>query len=98
YTTVTVCRPGTTVCQTIDHIEVDTGSVGLRIISSVLDPTLMLPQQMATSGNPLIECYQYADGYNWGPVATADVQIGGELASAVPIQIAGATSVSAPAG
>jgi hypothetical protein len=88
YTTVTLCRPGTTVCQTIDHIEVDTGSIGLRIVSTVLDPTLMLPQQKA-AGNPLVECYQYADGYNWGPVATADVHIGGESAEAVPIQIAG---------
>jgi hypothetical protein len=89
YTTVTLCRPGTTICQTIDHIEVDTGSTGVRILSSLLEPALMLPQQMAADGNPLVECYRYADGYNWGPVATADVHIGGELAAAVPIQIAG---------
>jgi hypothetical protein len=95
YTTVTLCRPGTTVCQTIDHVEVDTGSVGLRIISSVLDASIMLPQQTAASGSPLIECYQYADGYNWGPVVTADVHIGGELAPALPLQIAGGAS-SAP--
>jgi hypothetical protein len=97
YTTVTVCRPGTTVCQTIDHIEVDTGSIGLRVVSSVLDSALMLPQRMATDGNPLIECYQYADGYNWGPVATADVHLGGELAAAALIQIAGgAGSITVP--
>jgi|HubBroStandDraft_6_1064221.scaffolds.fasta_scaffold53060_4 hypothetical protein len=97
YTTVTLCRPGTTVCQTIDHVEVDTGSVGLRIISSVLDPSLMLPQQNAATGNPLIECYQYSDGYNWGPVVTADVRIGGETASALPIEIAGgASSIPVP--
>ncbi len=92
YTTITICRPGTTVCQTIDHVEVDTGSVGLRIISSVLDASLMLPQQNATSGDPLVECYQYADGYTWGPVVTADVQIGGEIAAGLPIQIAGGAS------
>lgn len=97
YTTVTLCRPGTTVCQTIDHVEVDTGSVGLRIVSSVLDPSLMLPQQSAATGNPLIECYQYADGYNWGPVVVADVRIGGETASALPIEIAGgAPSIPVP--
>src|SRR5450631_2320469 len=28
YATVTVCTPGTTTCQTIDHVLVDTGSVG----------------------------------------------------------------------
>jgi Protein of unknown function (DUF3443) len=92
YTTVTLCRPGTTVCQTIDHVEVDTGSVGLRIIASVLDASLMLPQQTSASGGPLVECYQYADGYNWGPVVTADVRIGGETAAALPLQIAGGAS------
>jgi hypothetical protein len=98
YTTVTLCKPGTTTCQTIDHIEVDTGSTGLRIVSSVLDPTLMLPAQTASNGNPVVECYQYSDGFNWGPVLTADVQIGGETASAVPIQIAGgAASTPVPA-
>jgi hypothetical protein len=97
YTTVTLCRPGTTVCQTIDHIEVDTGSSGLRVVASALDAALMLPQQMAADGNPLIECYQYSEGYNWGPVATADVHVGGELGAAVPIQIAGAAgAVSVP--
>src|SRR5262245_56327990 len=43
YTSVVVCVPGTSTCQTIDHIQVDTGSSGLRIISSVL--TLTLPQR-----------------------------------------------------
>ena len=33
YVTLTICQPGTTTCQTIDHIEVDTGSSGLRILS-----------------------------------------------------------------
>jgi hypothetical protein len=89
YTSLTLCRPGTTICQTVDHVEVDTGSTGIRIVASVLDPTLMLPQQIAADGNPLVECYQYVDGYNWGSVAAADVQIGGEMAKAVPIQIVG---------
>lgn len=92
YTTITICRPGTTTCQTIDHIEVDTGSVGLRVISSVLDPALMLPQQMTSTGDAMVECYAYADGFNWGPVVTADVTIGGESAMALPMQIAGGAS------
>jgi len=33
YVSVNVCEPGTNTCQLIDHIEIDTGSVGLRIIS-----------------------------------------------------------------
>jgi hypothetical protein len=95
YTTVTICRPGTNVCQTIDHIQVDTGSSGLRIISTVLDPSLMLPQEMQGS-SPVFECYQYVDSFNWGPVATADVQFAGETAAALPIHIAGGTTTAAP--
>ncbi len=96
YTTITICIPGTTTCQTIDHIEVDTGSTGLRLISSVLDSSLVLPQETDTSGNSVVECYQYADGFNWGPVVTADVQIGGETAAAVPVQIAGGKTGAIP--
>ena len=34
YVKVTVCVPGsTTTCQTIDHVQVDTGSQGLRILA-----------------------------------------------------------------
>src|SRR5712692_7557798 len=37
YTTVTICAPGsTTECQTIDHVQVDTGSTGFRVLASVL--------------------------------------------------------------
>lgn len=46
YVSVTLCAPGTTNCQTIDHVWVDTGSSGLRILASVLQPALLaaLPQ------------------------------------------------------
>jgi hypothetical protein len=88
YTTVTVCVPGsTTNCQAIDHIQVDTGSVGLRIISSAL--TVTLPGETAIDGNTLVECTVFADGYSWGPIALADVQISGESASSVPVQVIG---------
>src|SRR5262249_40286643 len=50
FISVTVCAPGSAAnCQTIDHIEVDTGSWGLRIIApGVLNAALLaaLPQQM----------------------------------------------------
>jgi hypothetical protein len=85
YTTVTVCVPGTTNCQTIDHVEVDTGSSGLRLIQGVL--TLSLPQSSDSNGNPLDECLVFLDGYVWGPVVTANVTVGGESASNVPTQI-----------
>jgi len=85
FTTITVCVPGTTTCQNIDHVEVDTGSEGLRIPSTVL--TLSLPQQ-TTGGNAVAECTQFADlTFAWGPVASADIQIAGEVAKNVPIQI-----------
>src|SRR5215471_8245859 len=62
FTSVTICAPGaSTNCQTIDHIQVDTGSTGLRIISSVLSPTLSLPQQNDAAGNAIVECAQFSD-------------------------------------
>jgi hypothetical protein len=88
FTTVTVCVPGSTSkCQTIDHIQVDTGSYGLRILSSAL--TLALPVQTASNGEAIVECTQFADSFSWGPVALADMQISGETASSIPIQVIG---------
>jgi hypothetical protein len=90
YTSVTVCFPGSaTNCQTIDHIEVDTGSYGLRLLAPVLNAALNLPVQLASNGNSLVACTQFVIGYSWGPVVAADVQIGGETASSVPIQAIG---------
>jgi len=92
FITLTVCAPGTNNCQTIDHIEVDTGSWGLRVIDSVLNPGLRsaLPQQMVGgTTTPVVECAQFADGYSWGPVVSADVTISSEKASGIPIQIIG---------
>ncbi|HEY2465061.1 MAG TPA: DUF3443 domain-containing protein [Steroidobacteraceae bacterium] len=88
FVSVTVCVPGsTTSCQTIDHIQVDTGSYGLRILAPVL--TLTLPVVTLANGNSLAECTQFVDGFSWGPVATADVQIAGETAHSVPVQVIG---------
>ena len=91
FTTVTVCVPGsTTNCQTIDNIQVDTGSYGLRILAPVL--TITLPMQTTSGGGTLVECLAFADGYSWGPVASADVQVSGESASSVPVQVIGSAS------
>jgi Protein of unknown function (DUF3443)/Cep192 domain 4 len=97
FVSVKICAPGSNVnCQTIDHIEVDTGSSGLRIESSVL--SVSLPQATDTSGNPLGNCVQFADTtYAFGPVQTADIYLAGEKASSVPIQVIAAPSfASAP--
>ena len=94
FTSVTVCAPGsTTACQTIDHIQVDTGSFGLRLLAPAL--SVALPLSQAPDGNTLLECTQFVDGYSWGPVAMADIQVGGELAPAVPVQVIGDPTFSA---
>jgi len=91
YTTVVLCAPGsTTNCQTIDHVQVDTGSYGLRLISDALQPSLVaaLPAAMS-GGQALAECTMFADGYSWGPLRMADVQIAGEKASGLEVQVIG---------
>jgi hypothetical protein len=88
FVSVKVCVPGsTTNCQTIDHVEVDTASYGLRILSSVL--TVSLPVQTVSGGGSLVECTNFVQGYSWGPVALASVQIGGESAASIPVQVIG---------
>jgi Protein of unknown function (DUF3443) len=93
FTTVTICAPGsTTECQTIDHVQVDTGSTGFRVIGAVLGNGLtasQLPQASDSNGNLLSECLQFADGYSWGTVRTADLIIGSETATAIPIHVIG---------
>jgi hypothetical protein len=86
FATVTVCVPGTSTCQAIDGVLVDTGSTGLRILSSALT-SVTLPQQKAASGDPVVECFPFVIGYTWGPVETADVEVASEKASSVPIQV-----------
>jgi hypothetical protein len=91
YVTLTVCAPGsTTNCQTIDHVQVDTGSYGLRLLSQVLSPALaaaLTPQTV--NGSPLVQCTQFADGYSWGPIKIADMHIASEQAAGIPIQVIG---------
>jgi hypothetical protein len=98
FTSVTICVPGsTTSCQTIDHIQVDTGSYGLRLLASVL--TLTLPIETLANGNSLAECTQFVDGFSWGPIVTADFQIAGETAHSLPVQVIGDSRLTnIPAG
>ena len=90
FVSVTICAPGSTSnCQTVDHVQLDTGSVGLRIFRSVLSSSLLsaLPDQMDASSNPVGECYGYVDGYVFGSVRQADFQIGGESVANMPFQV-----------
>src|SRR6202795_2943067 len=95
FTSVTVCTPGTTSCHTIDGVLVDTGSSGLRLLSSALT-SVSLPQQKALNGNPVVECLPFVTGFTWGPVEAADIQIAGEKASSVPIQVISGTAYPVP--
>jgi hypothetical protein len=85
--TVTICVPGTSNCQVIGGILIDTGSMGLRILSSAV--TIPLPQQTGAGGGPVVECHGFVDGFTWGPVQTADIKMAGEQASAASIQLIG---------
>ena len=90
YVSVTLCAPGTSTCQTIDHVEVDTGSVGLRIASGALNTTLLAALPLQNNGGvPVGECYGYVDGYAFGSVRVADFQVGGETVTAMPFQLIG---------
>jgi Protein of unknown function (DUF3443)/Bacterial Ig-like domain (group 2) len=93
---VTVCTPGTSTCQTISDILLDTGSYGLRVFKQVL--TIPLNQVTVGAGS-LAECIQFADNSAvWGSVQRADVVLGGEPAVTVPIHVIDASFGSVPAG
>ena len=98
YVTVTICPPNsgavsTTGCVTVDHVFLDTGSYGLRLLKSsvanVSLPALSVAAnaQFNTPAGTAVECYPFVLGGMWGPLATADVHIGGETAAAIPIQL-----------
>jgi hypothetical protein len=94
-TSVTVCVPGTSTCQTINNIQVDTASYGLRILASAVTQ-ITLPQAASPAGGPLGACAQFALGYTFGSVRTADVKLSGETASSLPIQLIGDSSLTVP--
>jgi len=89
FTSVTICVPGSSSCQTIGGILVDTGSTGLRLLGSAM--TLSLPPQTDSTGSPVAECFSFLAGFTWGTVQSADIQMGGEQASNAAVQIIGTT-------
>lgn len=95
FVSVTVCVPGTSNCQTIDNVLVDTGSTGLRIFRSVV--SLPLPVQQISQVSSTYECYGFDSGYAWGPLATADVKLSGETAAGAAIHLIGDTTYTPPA-
>lgn len=89
YVSVTVCTPGTSgttaACQTIDHVQLDTGSSGLRLLNTALYSNLNLPPVTSAAGE-IGECAPFVIGTTWGSVRYADIYLGGEVARNVPIQ------------
>jgi hypothetical protein len=93
YTTVKVCAPGsTTNCQTIDHVWVDTGSAGLRLIGTQVTASLPAFMDPNNSNNTIANCVQFVSAYSWGAMRIADVTIGNETAASVPIHVIGDTA------
>lgn len=89
YVSVTVCQPGGAACQTVDHVMLDTGSYGLRLLASALDTGLALPAVKTPSGADAAECGKFISGYTWGAVRRADVKMADEVAAGIPIQVIG---------
>jgi hypothetical protein len=94
YVTITVCTPGsTTDCTTIDHVFLDTGSIGLRVLKSAVAkltlPAVAVPFNAVagTVAGKAAECYPFVLGAVWGTIASADLRIAGELAASIPIQL-----------
>lgn len=84
---ITVCAPGTSTCQSVNDILLDTGSYGLRVFKSALGATgtALAPASTATA---LATCAEFGDGTSlWGPVVKAQVTLGNESAITIPIQL-----------
>ncbi len=99
YVSVKVCAPGSqSRCATIDHVLLDTGSSGLRLVGSVVAAAgLSLSAQTDSQGRTIEECMNFGGGRTWGPVALADVTLASEVAGKVPLQLLDDTHSSAPA-
>ena len=103
YVSVTLCDPAVpSHCTTIDHILLDTGSYGLRVLKSKV-AGLNLPSVAVaadgSNGTPAgnaAECYAFVLGAVWGPLAKADVRIGGELAPNLTLQLIDDGAAPAP--
>jgi hypothetical protein len=97
FASVTICHPGsTTNCVTVDHLLVDTGSEGLRVLQSEVS-SLSLPTVNASNGSAAYNCASFVDGsYLWGPVQSATLTLAGEVASSVPIQVISSSTANIP--
>jgi hypothetical protein len=98
YVTVKICAAGSqTQCASIDHVLLDTGSEGLRLVRSVLAAhAVTLGAQTDAQGQTIEECVSFGGGQTWGPVMLADVTLAGESAAKLPVQVMDDTGSGAP--
>lgn len=87
FVSINLCNASTqpAVCQTIDHVLVDTGSYGLRLLASAVNTHLNLPALQ--NGALVAECATFVSGFMWGSIQTASLQMNGELAKNLSIQL-----------
>ena len=97
---VTVCGPNsnaTNTCATIDHVLIDTGSFGLRLIASAIPAATRAAFAQQTQGAlPVAECASFGSGNTWGTLQNADVKMSSEVAQNVPIQVIADPNLTAP--
>jgi len=87
---VKICAPGTSNCQVVNNVLVDTASYGLRLVSSALSSGVLNNLPQTTSGGaPVAECGTFVSSFTWGSVRTVDLSIGTEQARSLPVQIIG---------
>ncbi|MBY8604131.1 DUF3443 domain-containing protein [Burkholderia arboris] len=84
-----VCAPGTSNCQVVNNVLVDTASYGLRLVGSAVSGVLNNLPQVTSGGAPVAECGKFVSSYTWGSVRTVDLSIGTEQATSLPVQIIG---------
>lgn len=98
YASVVVCDDSDH-CVTVPYVQVDTGSTGLRLRYKALRG-LDLQPVVSASGAQMDACSNFAQGYIWGSIEQATVQLGGEPAVQMPVQVYGsggpAPAVPAP--
>jgi hypothetical protein len=94
---------GSNQCATVDHMLLDTGSAGVRVLGSALGSALadQLPAQSGASNDPtgnapLAECTMFGSGFTWGPVKRADVTIGSKTAGNLPVQVISSSNYAVP--
>lgn len=84
FASITICN-SSNVCQVVNNVLMDTGSVGVRILGSAL-PANFLSASPVSGGGTYGTCTAFADGYTWGDQASATVTLGG-LTTTQPIKI-----------